>query len=66
MTRNLHHADFWQFYLTLPWPLPKPEELAHLYQDDEWATLLVPRLQAAHDYNQQQLSIPLAQILAAD
>ena len=66
LTRNLHHVDFWQFYLTLPWPLPQPEELAHLYQDDEWATLLVPRLQAAHDYNQQQLSIPLAQILAAD
>ncbi len=66
LVRNLHHVDFWQFYLSLPWPLPKPQELAHLYQDDSWATLLVPRLQAAHDYNQQQLSVPLAQILAAD
>jgi membrane protein len=66
LVRNLHHVDFWQFYLSLPWPLPQAQDLAHLYADDVWAKVLVPRLQATHEYNQQQLSVPLAQILAVD
>lgn len=66
LVRNLDKVDFWQFYLTLPWPLPQPQDLAHIYADDAWAGVLVPRLQATHNHNQTQLSLSLAQILDKD
>jgi hypothetical protein len=31
LARNLHHVDFWQFYLTLPWPLPQPQDFELIY-----------------------------------
>lgn len=64
LVRNLEKVDFGQFYQSLPWPLPQPKDLANLHDDDHWARALAPRLLAVHQYQQQQLSLPLAQILA--
>ncbi|HNE91365.1 MAG TPA: YihY family inner membrane protein, partial [Agitococcus sp.] len=64
LVRNLEKIDFWQFYQGLPWPLPQPKDLDNLHDDDHWARALAPRLLAVHNYQQQQFSLPLAQILA--
>jgi membrane protein len=64
LIRNLDTVNFWQFYQTLPWPLPHPSDLENVYDDDIWAANLVAPLLAVYDYQQQQLSLPLTQILA--
>ena len=64
LVRNLEKVDFNQFYQLLPWPLPQPKDLDNLHEDDHWARALAPRLLAVHDYQQQQFSLSLAQILA--
>ena len=65
LVRNLEKVDFGQFYLTLPWPLPQPQSLESINTHQGWGKELTPRFLAIHDYQQQQLSVSLAQILAA-
>jgi len=65
LVRNLEKVDFGQFYLTLPWPLPQPQSLESINTHQGWGKELAPRFLAIHDYQQQQLSVSLAQILAA-
>ncbi|MBK8325830.1 MAG: YihY family inner membrane protein [Moraxellaceae bacterium] len=64
LVRNLEKVDFGQFYLTLPWPLPQPQSLENINTHQGWGKELTPRFLAIHDY-QQQVSVSLAQILAA-
>ena len=65
LVRNLEKVDFGQFYLTLPWPLPQPQSLESINTHQGWGKELAPRFLAINDYQQQQLSVSLAQILAA-
>ncbi len=64
LARSLDQLDFWAFYRQLPWPLPRPEDLAGLHADDDWAAVLRPALEQANASNEAVLRIPLAQILA--
>ena len=66
LARNLEKVDFWQFYQTLPWPLPQPKDFERLHEDDNWARALAPRLLAVNDYSRQQLELSLSEILAVD
>lgn len=66
LIRNLAAVDFWQFYSTLPWPLPQAQDFSRVYEDDTWASVLLPRLYAIQDYAQEQLTLPLADIFTVD
>ncbi len=66
LARNLEKIDFWQFYSTLPWPLPQPKDFERLHKDDNWARALEPHFSVIHDFSREQLQLSLAQILAVD
>ncbi len=67
LCRNLDQVDFWSFYQTLPYPLPRLEELencnAHMQSGDEWSMRIVPYLTEANTFLAGHLSIPLSQLL---
>lgn len=68
LSRNLDQVDFWTFYQTLPYPLPRIEDLrncnasSHL-MNDEWSLHIVPYLSESEAYLEKHLSIPLSQLL---
>ncbi|PTQ89286.1 YihY family inner membrane protein [Agitococcus lubricus] len=66
LVRNLDKINVADFIQKLPWPLPKPQDLANLHADDHWANALAPRLLAVHAYQQQHFQLSLAQLLAPD
>jgi membrane protein len=64
LARNLENVNFYEFYRTLPWPLPTPQDLLHLHGDDHWATLLRPALMKMNAHMEQELSMSLASIVS--
>lgn len=66
LCRNLDQLDFWDFYQRLPWPLPQPQDMAKLHADDDWGAVLRPVLERVHAQLEQELRIPLGQILAGE
>jgi len=54
----------WEFYRTLPYPLPIKDELDEMKSEhqDPWLSLLVNRFIRTETYAKEQLDLPLAQI----
>lgn len=63
LVRNLDHLDFWSFYKSLPYTLPRREDVEHIHLDDVWIKRIGPALIESDDYLAAKLSIPLSTIL---
>jgi membrane protein len=66
LARNLDQIRFSDFYRGLPWPLPGPEDLRHLHEDDHWVAVLRPALLRVDDTMTSELGMSLASILRDD
>lgn len=62
LVRNLSQVDFWSFYNTLPYPLPKRKDIGNIHPDDEWVQRIGPALIEADEYLAAKLSVPLSTI----
>lgn len=63
LVRNLDHLDFWSFYKSLPYTLPRREDVEHVHEDDVWMKRIGPALIESDEYLAAKLSIPLSTIL---
>ena len=63
LVRNLDHLDFWSFYKSLPYTLPRREDVEHVHEDDVWMQRIGPALIESDEYLAAKLSIPLSTIL---
>ena len=63
LARNLDKIDFWTFYKTLPYPLPRREDMGKVDADDRWIQVIGPALVQSDDYLMAKLSIPLSKVL---
>jgi membrane protein len=61
LLRNLSQVDFWSFYVQLPYPLPRREDVNHAF-DDKWLERIGPSLIESDDYLAAKLAIPLSAI----
>lgn len=66
LARDLNYIDFWTFYRTLDYPLPKREDLGRVHQDDRWLKVIGPLFVQSDDYLAAKLSIPLARIFETE
>jgi membrane protein len=64
LSRNLDQLDFWDFYRTLPWPLPAPADLEALTAEEHWAVVLRPVLERVQASLERELHLPLGEVLA--
>ena len=66
LKRDLSTMTLWDFYSTLPYPLPIKDEFNEMQLDDQkpWLSLLVDRFEHTEAYAKQQLHIPLNAIFA--
>ncbi|WP_230661415.1 YihY family inner membrane protein [Psychrobacter sp. I-STPA10] len=66
LKRDLSQMSLWDFYTTLPYPLPIKDELDLM--DDSiqtpWLSLLAPRLINTENYARKTLDVPLADIFS--
>ncbi len=65
LCRNLTQVDFWSFFKSLPFPLPRREDLGNIHPDDTWIKVIGPALLQSDDYLAAKLSIPLSKIFEA-
>ena len=63
LLRNLDQVDFWTFYQSLPYPLPRREDMGKVDADDRWIQVIGPALVQSDDYLMAKLSIPLSKVL---
>lgn len=66
LCRDLNSIDFWSFYRTLNFPLPKREDLGRVHRDDRWLKVIGPLFVQSDDYLAAKLSIPMARIFDAE
>jgi len=66
LSRNLETIDFYDFYSRLPWPLPAPQDLLRLHDDDHWVQVLKPALVSVNKFVEKELRIPLSTIIGND
>lgn len=66
LKKDLSKMTLWDFYRTLPYPLPIKDELDEMNQEDQkpWLSLLVDRFENTEAYAKQQLDLPLDAIFA--
>ncbi|ALF59241.1 YihY/virulence factor BrkB family protein [Psychrobacter urativorans] len=66
LKKDLSNMTLWDFYRTLPYPLPIKDELDEMRQEDQqpWLGLLVGRFENTEACAKQQLNLPLADIFA--
>lgn len=66
LKKDLSKMTLWDFYRTLPYPLPIKDELDEMSIDDQkpWLSLLVDRFENTEAYAKQQLALPLNMIFA--
>ena len=66
LKKDLSTMTLWDFYRTLPYPLPIKDELDEMKenQQKQWLSLLVDRFENTERCAKQQLSMPLATIFA--
>ncbi|GAA0318648.1 YihY family inner membrane protein [Psychrobacter aestuarii] len=66
LKRDLTKMSLWDFYRTLPYPLPIKDELDEMKSEHQepWLSLLVRRFINTEAYAKEQLHLPLAQIFA--
>ncbi|MEC7120877.1 MAG: YihY family inner membrane protein [Pseudomonadota bacterium] len=63
LCRNLDEIDFWTFYQSLPYALPRRADMGKVEPDDLWIQVIGPALIQSDDYLSAKLSIPLSKIL---
>lgn len=63
LARNLDTIDFWTFYQSLPYPLPRRSEMGTIPTDDHWMQRIAPALIESDEYLAAKLSVPLSTIL---
>ena len=63
LARNLDKVDFWTFYKTLPYPLPRREDMGKVTAEDRWIQVIGPALVQSDDYLSAKLAIPLSKVL---
>lgn len=66
LKRDLSKMTLWDFYRTLPYPLPIKDEFDEMTTEDQkpWLSLLVARFENTESYAKQQLNLPLSTIFA--
>ncbi len=66
LKKDLSKMTLWDFYRTLPYPLPIKDELDEMSIEDQkpWLSLLVDRFENTEAYAKQQLNMPLNAIFA--
>lgn len=66
LKKDLSKMTLWDFYRTLPYPLPIKDELDEMSIEDKepWLSLLIDRFENTEAFAKQQLNIPLANIFA--
>jgi len=66
LKKDLSTMTLWDFYRTLPYPLPIKDELDEMTLEDQepWLSLLVDRFEDTEAFARQQLNLPLADIFA--
>ena len=66
LKKDLSKMTLWDFYRTLPYPLPIKDELDEMRLEDQkpWLSLLVHRFEHTEAYAKQQLDLPLNAIFA--
>ncbi len=66
LKKDLSRMTLWDFYRTLPYPLPIKDELDEMTLEDQepWLSLLVDRFEGTEAFAKQQLNLPLAAIFA--
>ncbi|MGP4717233.1 YihY/virulence factor BrkB family protein [Psychrobacter sp. T6-6] len=66
LKKDLSAMTLWDFYRTLPYPLPIKDELDEMKLEDQkpWLSLLVDRFEHTEAYAKQQLHLPLNAIFA--
>lgn len=66
LKKDLSTMTLWDFYRTLPYPLPIKDELDEMKLEDQkpWLSLLVDRFEHTEAYAKQQLHLPLNAIFA--
>lgn len=62
--QDLGSISLWQFYQTLPYPLPTQEDMETMNTEhyDPWFAMLIKRFKISEQETKAQLNIPLAQI----
>lgn len=66
LCRNLSQIDFWSLYKSMPFPLPRREDLGNIHPDDTWIKVIGPALLQSDDYLAAKLSIPLSHIFETE
>lgn len=61
LLRNLSQVDFWSFYVQLPYPLPRREDINHA-TEDKWLERIGPALIESDNYLAAKLAVPLSSI----
>ncbi|MES1965348.1 YihY family inner membrane protein [Psychrobacter sp. AH5] len=66
LKRDLSKMSLWDFYRTLPYPLPIKDELDEMSAEDQqpWLSLLVDRFEHTEAFAKEQLNLPLAAVFA--
>lgn len=64
LKRDLDHITLWDFYRTLPYPLPIKDEIDDLSanMDTPWLSLLTQRFKDTEKHAKHELDIPLSDI----
>ena len=64
LKRDLSKMTLWDFYRTLPYPLPIKDEFDEINIEDQtpWVGLLIERFEHTEAYAKQQLNLPLSAI----
>lgn len=66
LKRDLSKMTLWDFYRTLPYPLPIKDEFDEMTTEDQkpWLSLLVARFEDTESYAKRQLNLPLSTVFA--
>ena len=66
LKKDLSNMTLWDFYRTLPYPLPIKDELDEMKNENQkpWLSLLVGRFENTETCAKEQLNLPLAAIFA--
>lgn len=66
LKKDLSHMSLWDFYRTLPYPLPIKDELDEMNQSQmqPWLSSLIEHFVQTESYAKNQLNIPLSDIFA--
>ena len=62
LARNLDSLDFWTLYKSLPYPLPRRDDVNHVQSDDVWMQHIGTLLIESDEYLTGKLSVPLSEL----